>query len=182
MPRPVKKHTLEAIRPGFDPLLPHHIHPPFMPGRPFQPNNLHNCNTEAQDAARAWATVMRRFPNAKLVSPATAGNGRPWLDAFFGNCSAMYGKDGCNISYVAVHVYTCSVDELKTYLEDIYSRYGNRPVWLTEFAWCGLKRCLIDGWAHNGLQCDTYRHCRGEDAHSLTHLFAKQNLFPQRRP
>lgn len=107
--------------------------------RPPQPNNLHNCNTEARDAARAWATVMRRFPNAKLVSPATAGNGMPWLDAFFGNCSAMYGKDGCRISYVAVHDYTCNVDELKEYLEDIYSRYGNRPVWLTEFAWCGLK-------------------------------------------
>jgi hypothetical protein len=49
-----------------------------------------------------------------LVSPATAGNGVPWFDQFFGNCTKLYGKSGCNISYLAAHDYSCNPGEGNT--------------------------------------------------------------------
>ena len=100
-----------------------------------EPNNLHNCNKDAAVVAAAWAVVMQKWPSSKLVSPATAGDGIPWLDAFFGNCSALYGSKGCNIYAVAVHDYTCDAKTLISYLESVHSRYG-KPVWLTEWS-CG---------------------------------------------
>lgn len=38
-----------------------------------------------------FQTVMSNHPESMLVSPATAGNGLPWFDQFFGNCTALYG-------------------------------------------------------------------------------------------
>ena len=54
-----------------------------------EPNNLHNCNTDAETVAKAWGQVMARWPNSKLVSPATAGNGITWYNEFFGNCTKL---------------------------------------------------------------------------------------------
>jgi hypothetical protein len=70
-----------------------------------------------------------------LVSPATAGNGLPWLDAFFGNCTALYGAAGCRVSHVAVHDYSCKASDTMAYLASVHARY-KMPVWLTEFS-CG---------------------------------------------
>lgn len=102
-----------------------------------EPNNLHNCNKSPEQAAVAWATVLQRWGDGstQLVSPATAGNGIPWLDQFFGNCTALYGKKGCQLSHVAVHDYSCTASSTMSYLKSIYDRY-NLPVWLTEFS-CG---------------------------------------------
>lgn len=104
---------------------------------PNEPNNDHNCNTSPQKIAMAWASVLAKWgpPATALVSPATAGNGIPWLDAFFGNCSAMYGPKGCQVSHVAVHDYSCNASKTMEYLASIHARYG-MPVWLTEFS-CG---------------------------------------------
>eukprot|EP00035_Acanthoeca_spectabilis_P025886 m.460306 g.460306 ORF g.460306 m.460306 type:complete len:351 (-) comp21999_c0_seq1:75-1127(-) len=101
-----------------------------------EPNNLHNCNTEPAKVAQAWKTVMDSHPNSMLVSPATAGNGLPWFDQFFGNCTALYGgTNGCRISYLAAHDYSCDPNTTLTYLKTLHDRYGF-PVWLTEFS-CG---------------------------------------------
>ena len=54
-----------------------------------EPNNLHNCNKDAETIAKAWGQVMAQWPNSKLVSPATAGNGITWYDEFFGNCTKL---------------------------------------------------------------------------------------------
>ncbi len=104
---------------------------------PNEPNNDHNCNSSPQKIATAWASVLAKWgpPATALVSPATAGNGIPWLDAFFGNCSAMYGPKGCQVSHVAVHDYSCNASKTMEYLARIHARYG-MPVWLTEFS-CG---------------------------------------------
>jgi hypothetical protein len=59
-----------------------------------------------------------------LVSPATAGNGIPWFDDFFSNCTALYGPTGCNISYLAAHDYSCSPNSTMAYLEELHQRYG----------------------------------------------------------
>ena len=114
--------------------IPSTVNTTFVLG-PNEPNNLHNCNKSPSDIARAWAGVLTAYQNSILVSPATAGNGIPWLDAFFGNCTEMYGSKGCRISHVAVHDYTCDPNTLLSYLQQVHDRY-KMPVWLTEFS-CG---------------------------------------------
>merc|ERR1712037_816152 len=57
-----------------------------------EPNNLHNCNTKPRDVAKAWKTVMARWPNSQLVSPATAGNGVPWFVFRYSWMSAHDGR------------------------------------------------------------------------------------------
>lgn len=100
-----------------------------------EPNNLHNCNTKPRDVAKAWETVMARWPHSQLVSPATAGNGVPWFDEFFGNCSELYGQTGCRITHLAAHDYSCDPNHTLSYLHTLHERY-KLPVWLTEFS-CG---------------------------------------------
>ena len=114
--------------------IPSYINTTFMLGF-NEPNNAHNCNKSPQEVAAAWATVMARWPNSQLVSPATAGDGTPFFDAFFAECKTLYGAGGCKISYVAVHDYSCTASETMAYIDKIYQRYGY-PVWLTEFS-CG---------------------------------------------
>lgn len=118
----------------------HHEIPDYDRESPFfmgfnEPNNLHNCNTDAETVAKAWSTIMTRWPNSSLVSPATAGNGLRWYDEFFGNCTKLYGKQGCRISYLATHDYSCTPSKTLSYLKSLHERYGY-PVWLTEFS-CG---------------------------------------------
>ena len=100
-----------------------------------EPNNAHNCNTDAATVAKAWARVMAKWPDSRLVSPATSGNGIEFFDAFFGNCTELYGPTGCNISYLAAHDYSCTPADTMAYLQSLYDRY-HLPVWLTEFS-CG---------------------------------------------
>eukprot|EP00658_Telonema_sp_P-2_P033542 TRINITY_DN24599_c0_g1_i1.p1 TRINITY_DN24599_c0_g1~~TRINITY_DN24599_c0_g1_i1.p1 ORF type:complete len:344 (-),score=60.70 TRINITY_DN24599_c0_g1_i1:328-1359(-) len=100
-----------------------------------EPNNRHNCNTDASTVAKAWGIVMQRWPNSQLVSPATAGNGTQWYDEFFAACKKLYGKSGCRIAYLATHDYSCTATSTLKYLEGLYKRYGKK-VWLTEFS-CG---------------------------------------------
>ena len=86
------------------PLPPRRAAPRPAPGF-NEPNNLHNCNTDAQAVAEAWATVMKQWPHSMLVSPATAGNGIAWCDpgeaaSKPGNVSSarggtLGGDDGC---------------------------------------------------------------------------------------
>ena len=106
-----------------------------------EPNNVHNCNTAPAVIAAAWGGIMKQWPNSRLVSPATAGDGRPWFDAFFSNCTALYGARGCNISALAVHDYSCTPATTMAYLQSMHLRYKDAdgvplPIWLTEFS-CG---------------------------------------------
>lgn len=106
-----------------------------------EPNNAHNCNLPPDTIAKAWGDIMARWPSSRLVSPATAGDGRPWFDGFFAECKSLYGPRGCNISALAVHDYSCDADTTMTYLRTVHERYTDAdgqplPVWLTEFS-CG---------------------------------------------
>ena len=100
-----------------------------------EPNNAHNCNLPALAIAQAMGTVMKLWPDSLLVSPATAGNGIPFFDELFGNCTALYGPKGCRISHLAVHDYSCDAKATMAYLKSVADRY-KLPVWLTEFS-CG---------------------------------------------
>ena len=44
------------------------------------PNNHHQCDRSPHDVAAAWGTVMEMWPDSKLVSPATSGNGTAWYE------------------------------------------------------------------------------------------------------
>lgn len=100
-----------------------------------EPNNAHNCNTDAQTVAQAWATFIAKHPGSTYVSPATAGNGISWFQDFFAACNTLYGPSGCTMSYIAVHDYSCNASSTMAYLQQVYSTF-QLPVWLTEFS-CG---------------------------------------------
>ena len=100
--------------------------------------NRGQCNLSPAAAAASWANIMARFGSSRLVSPATAGAGIPWLTQFIGNCSLLYGPSGCRLQYVAVHDYSCTPASTMAYLEEVYAAF-KLPVWLTEFS-CGDGR------------------------------------------
>ena len=80
--------------------------------------------------------MEKNWGDSQLVSPATAGNGIPWFDQFFGNCTQLYGKKGCRIDYLAAHDYSCHPPTTLSYVKALHERYGYK-VWLTEFS-CGV--------------------------------------------
>ena len=124
---------------GQDEPLPAGTNATFMLGY-NEPNLKGQCGLAPADAAAAWGVYLKRWGGGgtQLVSPATAGNGIPWLDQFLGNCTAQYGAKGCQLSYVAVHDYTCNATSLLGYLKTVHDRYSMK-VWLTEFS-CGDGR------------------------------------------
>jgi hypothetical protein len=97
-----------------------------------EPNGAHQSNLSPAEAAALWPSVeaTARAAGLSLVSPAPAGNGVAWLDAFFAACN------GCleNIVAIAQHTYACSADALKSDLA-LYVKYA-KPIWVTEFN-CG---------------------------------------------
>ena len=103
-----------------------------------EPNNAGNCNKPPREIAQAWGQIMHDFPDSELVTPATAGNHTEYFDQFFGNCTELYGPSGCNVTYMAVHDYSCTPDLVMLYLEQLWEKY-KLPLWLTEFA-CGDHR------------------------------------------
>ena len=109
-----------------------------------EPNNRHNCNKDAATVARAWSQVMRDFPDSTLITPATAGDGRPWFREWFGNCTAMYGPSGCNVTVMAVHSYICDATRLHSYLEEAANSPGEKlRVRLQSLAVRRAHRCRV---------------------------------------
>ena len=107
IPTPVPSYVSQAYFMGFN-----------------EPNNDSQCNISPAAAAKAWSEVMRLHPNSQLVSPATAGNGIAWFEAFFGNCTSLYGSKGCNIAYLAAHDYSCEPSHTMTYLQQLHDHFG----------------------------------------------------------
>ena len=105
---------------------------PFPLRSPLQAGN---CNIDGATAAAAWGAVMTKFPNSNLVSPATAGGGGPWYDAYFAACTNLYGASGCRITALGAHWYNCDLPSLQSYLTGLWEAY-NLPIWLTG-EWAG---------------------------------------------
>jgi len=107
-----------------------------------EPNFHAQSNVAPADAAKLWPQLeaVAKKNNLKLSSPAASACGPnaatdcyggtwspvPYFDAFFGNCT------GCKVDFLATHIYTCDINELKTYLQSL-KKY-NLPIWLSEFA------------------------------------------------
>eukprot|EP00581_Thalassiosira_minuscula_P006772 CAMPEP_0183706518 /NCGR_PEP_ID=MMETSP0737-20130205/3311_1 /TAXON_ID=385413 /ORGANISM="Thalassiosira miniscula, Strain CCMP1093" /LENGTH=586 /DNA_ID=CAMNT_0025933933 /DNA_START=91 /DNA_END=1848 /DNA_ORIENTATION=+ len=109
------------------------------------PSPNHPHEVEARIAAQDWPLVQRIAqsfdPPLKLVSPCPASedfddDGRSaWLDDFFGNCTHEVEEcDPSSVEYIAFHDYRGSVDGLRRRIDGMYAHYGNRPLWLTEYA------------------------------------------------
>jgi len=107
-----------------------------------EPNFHSQANVSPQDAAKMWPTIeaIAKPRKLKIGSPAAAACGPnpetecyggvwspvPWFDDFFKACS------GCTIDFLTTHIYTCDMNELKTFIGSL-KKY-NKPIWLTEFA------------------------------------------------
>ena len=65
-----------------------------------------------------------------MVSPATAGANKRWFDIFWSKCQEL----GCRIDYLATHLYEGTPDQRISKLKAYSERYGNKKIWLTEFA------------------------------------------------
>lgn len=88
-------------------------------------------------AAAGWQTYVQ--PLAGKVSiggPAVTNGGYGtlpyiglgWLDSFLQDCA------GCEIDFMPVHWYdNASAAVFQNYLEEAYTRSGNRSIWVTEF-------------------------------------------------
>jgi len=96
-------------------------------------------------AAKDWVKVQKVAqsfdPPLTLVSPAPAGrdfdaDGKSkWLDEFFNQCKNVVAECNPNlIKYIAYHDYKLDTDGMKRRIDGMYKHYGNRPIWLTEFA------------------------------------------------
>eukprot|EP01124_Arcella_intermedia_P018042 TRINITY_DN25015_c0_g1_i1.p1 TRINITY_DN25015_c0_g1~~TRINITY_DN25015_c0_g1_i1.p1 ORF type:complete len:485 (-),score=105.38 TRINITY_DN25015_c0_g1_i1:24-1478(-) len=104
-----------------------------------EPNFVSQANLTPERAAYLWPQLQSfaaRRGGIKLISPAVNYCGGAcieadpivWLDKFFANCT------GCQVDYIAVHLYVCQVQYLAQHLQ-AFKKYG-KPIWLTEFS-CG---------------------------------------------
>ncbi|CAN0512617.1 unnamed protein product [Ectocarpus sp. 12 AP-2014] len=101
-----------------------------------EPNFGSQANLTPQEAAALWSTVKSEAATlgAEIVSPAvnfcggdcTKEDPYEWLDDFFSAC------EGCDVTAIAVHIYSCEVRYLNKILQG-YLKYG-LPIWITEFA------------------------------------------------
>ncbi|KAK9841873.1 hypothetical protein WJX81_008520 [Elliptochloris bilobata] len=114
-----------------------------------EPNIPSQANLTSMQAAKLWPQVTKVAKNLglKLGSPAPAHCGQPdclnpkqapfdWFDDFFSNCTAMYGKAGCQVDIMAVHYYGCTTSDFQRFMVQMAQTY-KKPIWVTEFA-CGL--------------------------------------------
>ena len=106
-----------------------------------EPNFVQQSNLTPQQAAALWPQLeqVAKDKNLKLVSPAVNfcgpasacvnGDTSPfdWLDSFLAACA------GCQIDFIAVHIYLQNGTGLQNVLSEYESKY-TQPIWLTEFA------------------------------------------------
>src|SRR5262249_24615763 len=103
-----------------------------------EPNFFSQANLSPEQAAAQWPRVQQvaAARGLKIASPSLnyCGGGCwetdpfVYFDKFFAACP------NCQVDYLAIHWYACTLDALKNYVTKM-KKY-NRPMWLTEFA-CG---------------------------------------------
>jgi hypothetical protein len=107
-----------------------------------EPDNPQQSNMSASEAAALWPQIenlAKANGIPAIVSPAVQQS-IPWLQSFFSACAS------CQVDYVAVHFYGCSLDYvgmwigLNEYLQQFYQ--FNRPLWLTEFS-CDPNQTVV---------------------------------------
>ncbi|KAH9844054.1 glycosyl hydrolase catalytic core-domain-containing protein [Rhodofomes roseus] len=100
-----------------------------------EPEQSGQANIDAGTAASLWQQYIQ--PKADvgfgLISPAVTNDdqGIPWMQSFISSCNGCYFSAGC-----AVHVYTTSADDFKSYLNKYHDTLGSscNAIHVTEFA------------------------------------------------
>ena len=129
-------------------------------------NHPHACSPMA--AAQKWVDVQAvaasMYPPLRLVSPSVSSTGwdadgkSEWLDQFFGNCTDQTIAPGCNsslIEFIGLHDYTGNATALMRRLNGARARYGERQIWITEFAILG-KPWATPPWTATRAMQDAY--------------------------
>ena len=101
-------------------------------------------------AAALWPKVQSfaQSKGLKIVSPAVNYCGGScnetdpyvWLSDFFAACQ------GCEVDYVAVHWYSCTLGALTGYVQKFETEF-NKQIWLTEFS-CDSSHSVADNKAY----------------------------------
>ena len=104
-----------------------------------EPNQPDQANIAPEEAAAAWMGLQEKYPNKKLVAPATGKENSfvtlsiqysghadtEWFDAFMAECEKL----GCRLDYLATHYYKPrSVEEMMTILKEYSDKIGRAHV------------------------------------------------------
>jgi len=97
-----------------------------------EPDFNEQSNIDPNDAAQLWMEYIEplKSKGVRLGGPAVSSGstGVPWLTSFFAACS------NCTIDFIPIHWYGEGVEGFYSYLFQIYSQFGNRTIWVTEYA------------------------------------------------
>jgi hypothetical protein len=102
-----------------------------------EPEDANQGNVSPTKAASLWPQIQAfaQSRGMKIVSPAVnycGGNCNEtdpyvWMQTFLNACT------GCQVDYIAVHTYVCTLNALKGYIQKFETQF-NKPIWLTEFS------------------------------------------------
>ena len=94
-----------------------------------EPDMPNQANMTVSKALEAWPFLEAY--NLPLVSPSAAYPLGPWLQEFMDKAD----EQCLRVDWIGVHWYgNPNVSQFQKHLEEVYERYGRRPLLLTEFA------------------------------------------------
>lgn len=110
-----------------------------------EPNHKKQANLTPWQAAYAWTSVMKlakKHKKIRIGSPSPAPCGNPatcheenefvWFAKWQLWCQKRFQKE-CEFDFLAIHKYTCNVDELEQYVNKWAKLFPNKNIWVTEF-------------------------------------------------
>ncbi|KAF5330263.1 hypothetical protein D9758_014448 [Tetrapyrgos nigripes] len=107
-----------------------------------EPDFDEQSNIDANLAAQLWMQYIEPLKSTgiKLGGPAvsSSGTGMPWLQSFFSACS------NCTIDFIPIHWYGEGVEGFYDYMWSIHTEFGNRTIWVTEYADTSLNATDVE--------------------------------------
>ncbi|KAL0581171.1 hypothetical protein V5O48_000861 [Marasmius crinis-equi] len=107
-----------------------------------EPDFSQQSNIDPNYAAQLWTKYIEplKASGVRLGAPAVSSGagGIPWLTSFMSACS------NCTFDFIPVHWYGTGVAGFYDYLWQIHSRFGNRTLWVTEYASTSLNATEVE--------------------------------------
>ena len=95
-----------------------------------------------QQAASAIQPLLNAVTNStKLIAPAVADSTSDWLPQFYAACNCQNRFYAYNL-----HVYRPSIADAQSVITTFRSKYGDRPLWITEIAPGGANPACSLSW------------------------------------
>lgn len=110
------------------------LNEPDLPGDTF---------LSVADAVTLWRTCItplkQRCPGTRISAPAVTNGaganwGFDWLGQFFAACPDCKAQT----DFYAVHWYGADVAQFEGYLQSYHAAFGDKPMWVTEFAYTAI--------------------------------------------